>query len=127
MTKILSDKKVEFVLNYLENNEKHLPLEYTPNEMFHFNPKNEWDRWENDRYKQNLPSCGDRWNPLRSFVLRSIKLAQIRTINPQYKNKSDNNNKHEPKFIYYGNLLDYENLQERNFFNLYQSTENCDH
>ena len=59
--------------------------------MYHGNPKDAWDKWENDKFKSNWCACVSLFNKHLSLVRRHYKLIKMRKNNPQYCNKSEIN------------------------------------
>ena len=66
-------------------------IEYYPNEMYHSDPKDFWDTWENERFKSNWDECVILFNKHLSLVRRHDKLIKMRKNNPQYCNKYETN------------------------------------
>ncbi|CAH6419220.1 Hypothetical protein HVR_LOCUS418 [uncultured virus] len=86
----LYDKDIAKVLQ-LSETRKGIPYEYCPYEMYNPTSADPWDRWETNKYLEELPSHLLYWQALKSFSYRLVKLQQGRQINPTYCRKSERN------------------------------------
>lgn len=68
-----------------------LPIEYFPDEMFHFSPKNAWDHWENERHQRHWENNTNIWNKKLCAIRRQIKLYKKILNICNYCQKSDIN------------------------------------
>ena len=77
----------------IESGNESIPAHYqfSPACMYHSEPKDAWDYWENDKYKAEWPECAKEWSQSLSKVRRLIKLQRMRQLNPSYYNKSERN------------------------------------
>ena len=98
MNKILINKKYKDIYNLLylahnamTNNDYSLPLSLYPNEVFHCNPKDAWDEWENKKYIEHYPESVTTWNRIQSLSKRIQKIESKRLKNVTYCNKSNKN------------------------------------
>lgn len=85
----LSDDDIIAILNHKPGGR--IPIRYYPNEMFHPDPQDAWDQWENERHDQNWFHTVKHWSILTAYVRRRIKLCGKRRTDPSYCNKSARN------------------------------------
>jgi len=100
---ILSDRDVMICLSHKPGDGT--PFEYWPNECYHFEEKDGWDTWENKIFKEHYPQCMAYFSSMLSFVKRTQKLNNKRKLNKTYCLKVRPTRKHNPRFKYYGDLL----------------------
>lgn len=96
MSKV-DDDEIDELINHKPGQSR--PPKYEPYEMYHGNPQDGWDRWENERYEFHLPGCILEWNRRISFAHRTLKLYNKRLINPLYCKKSPRNYTSYCKYI----------------------------
>jgi hypothetical protein len=68
-----------------------MPIQLYPDELFHIDTKNTWDRFENDKFIENYDQSVNYWNSLLGVARRLKKLERKRIKNKSYCNKSDRN------------------------------------
>lgn len=82
-------KQKKLLVDKLHN----LWLKYEPNEMYHPQPENGWDEWENEKYDVEFKNSRVYYSQAISKLLRNDKLKRMREINPLYCNKTKRNKK----------------------------------
>lgn len=107
----LSDDDVAAVLAHMSGDG--VPFRFRPSEVYHFDPKDAWDNWENEKHEESRRETANYWSKMSAYVRRRIKLATRREGNPSYCKKStrnyakvlDRRSSSSPKFKYRGSLL----------------------
>jgi|SRR3989344_2826372 len=73
----------------IDNNDFSIP--YLPNVMYHSNPQDAWDFWENEQYLLKMNECSMYWNKIQGLSRRIRKLEAKRRNNSSYCLKSTAN------------------------------------
>jgi S-methylmethionine-dependent homocysteine/selenocysteine methylase len=79
---------IEQAILAIKNNDTSLPLEFYPNEMYTDEPSNEWDMYENEKFKKNWKRCVKHWQKTLSKARRILKIERERLKNPLYCKKA---------------------------------------
>lgn len=61
-----------------------MPAAWEPNAMYHPCPRDCWDEYENDKYKEEIGECSADFSRARAGELRRRKLAAARRVQPWY-------------------------------------------
>ena len=84
-------KYIQYGLDIIHNENFKMSSFFYPNEMYHKNPKDCWDFYENEKYTEHIDGCIMFWNSVLNLARRIHKLNNRRKQNIIYCNKSDYN------------------------------------
>lgn len=74
----ISDDKISECITHVVNGVPGRGASFSNVHMFHLEPKNHWDIWENDQFLKDEKRCNAYFNSVCAFVRRHLKLMKER-------------------------------------------------
>ncbi|AYV80136.1 MAG: hypothetical protein Gaeavirus11_16 [Gaeavirus sp.] len=74
----ITKEHLQYAFDAIDSNNKSMPLRFYPNEMYHGDTQqlDAWDRYENERFEEQIYGCYDFWNRLLCLAMRIRKLEK---------------------------------------------------